>query len=527
MKNLFFSVLMLGLFSFCVSAQTGSMTPQEYIEAYGTEIPAPFNYEEDFFTESTTWTSLANAPSFFGRATAGVIGNYLYIHTSQNATSLALAFHIPTGVWSTSTTCNFPSFNNAFTVANGELYKLSSSGFEKFTPDGTGTGTWTTLPAAPSTVTPAQNSMVWDGGNYIYVSSSATSSPYTSYLQRFHITNLTWEARTGSLFPRRYAGLAFLNGYIYMLGGLHELSNFSDLCQRYNVATDTWEQIASLPEAANFTKWSTTTDGNDVYHVGSGGGFSGYTISDKVYYYDPATNTWTLESSLPAIRGLAIGLFVPGVYQLFFGGGNDGSSGTAYQVHTWKGEGGPYIPVELVSFSADVTGSGVHLNWMTATEVNNSHFEVERSTDNISFAKIAAVNGNGTTSEPQYYSFVDNNISTGTYYYRLKQVDYDGSFNYSNVVEAEIAIVDFTLHQNYPNPFNPSTKISYQLPAKSFVQIKVYDMLGKEVAVLVNQELDAGSYTVDFDASSLSSGTYIYRLQAGEFNSTRKMVYLK
>ncbi len=539
--SLLITFFFLGIFSFAQSESELTDEQRAFIEEFGTSTPnILLNDIRTFSDDPSTWTSITVAPSFFGRPTMGVIGDYLYIHTSQNATSLALALHLPTNTWSTSTACNFPSFNNAFTVAHGQLYKLSSSGFERFTPDGTGTGIWTSLTNGPSTITPAQNSMVWDGGDYIYASSSGTSSPYTAYLQRYHITNGTWEARTGSLFPRRYAGMAYINGYIYMVGGLLSDGTSPRVCQRYNTSTDTWSQIADLPEDVNFTKWSVTTDDQYLFLVGSGGGFSTYPISDKCYYYDPATNQWQLESTLPAVRGLPNGIFLSGFTKLFFGGGNDGSSGTAFVSDCWEGTGGVYIPVELTSFSASIVDNAVRLNWSTASELNNNGFEIQRkvnssqsSVSNSEYEEIGFVDGKGTTTEIQHYSFNDNNLETGVYSYRLKQIDFDGSFNYSNTIEVDLnGLTSFTLEQNYPNPFNPSTKIKYTIPSVgtslvNFVQLKVFDVLGNEVATLVNELMPAGVYEVTFNASELSSGVYIYKLQAGDYISARKMLLTK
>jgi hypothetical protein len=509
------------------------------LEEYGTNVPVILQngYDEDF-TLGTTWSSLPNAPSVFGRSTAGVIGNYLYIHTSQTTPSLALAFHIPTSTWSTSTSCGFPAFNSAFCVANGELYKLSGSGnvnaFEKFTPDGTGTGTWTTLTGGPTTIMTAQNSMVWDGGNYLYVSSSATSSPYTSYLQRYHITNGTWEARTGSLLPKRYAGMAYSNGYIYMIGGIEGSTLSAATCQKYNVSTDTWEQIAPLPEAVNFTKWSVDADNNYVYLVGAGGGFSPYAITMNVYYYDIAANTWLLDAALPAPRGLANGLLVDGFFKLFLGGGNDGSGGTAYQSTAWLGDGGVYVPVELTSFIAKVVDRSVMLNWSTATEVNNQGFEILRSAQNDNdWQKIGYVPGFGTTTEPKSYSYIDQSVSSGTYYYQLKQIDFDGSFTYSDAAVVEVSLPTvFSLEQNYPNPFNPITSIQFSLPVDARVTINIYNLVGENVAEVVSGNFTAGTHRVDVNAGTLTSGIYFYQLDAAgndgkTFSSVKKMTLLK
>lgn len=530
------SLLFFTSFSFAQSDSELTDEQRAYIEEFGTSIPTILLNEENTFNDDPSiWNSITIAPSFFGRPTMGVIGDYLYIHTSQNATSLALALHLPTNTWSTSTSCNFPSFNNAFTVAQGQLYKLSSSGFERFTPDGTGTGTWTSLTNGPSTITPAQNSMAWDGGEYIYVYSSGTSSPYPSYLQRYHITNGTWEPRAGSLFPRRYAGMATIDGYIYLIGGLLSDGTSPRICQRYDIAANTWSQIADVPEDLNFTKWSVTTDGQYLFLVGSGGGFSTYPISDKCYYYDPATNQWQFESTLPAQRGLPNGIFLSGFTKLFFGGGNDGSSGTAFVPDCWEGTGGVYIPVELTSFTATAINNNVQLTWSTASETNNMGFDVERkvlspqsSVGNYEYVSVGSVDGEGTTTEIQNYSFTDQDMASGTYAYRLKQIDFDGSFSYSNEIEIDVnGVTTFALEQNYPNPFNPSTTINYQLPESGNVTIKIYDVLGNEVASLVNQFKEAGYHSVNFNASEFASGVYVYKIQAGNFISAKKMILNK
>ncbi len=152
--------------------------------------------------------------------------------------------------------------------------------------------------------------------------------------------------------------------------------------------------------------------------------------------------------------------------------------------------------------------------------------------------KIGFVTGHGTTTEPQFYSFTDESVPSGEYQYRLKQIDFDGSFEYSEIVEVEIeAPTEFSLEQNYPNPFNPITKIKYtissvtlrQAQSDILVTLKVYDVLGNEVATLVNEEKPAGEYEVEFSDKSegLPSGIYFYQLAAGNFLQTKKMILMK
>ena len=187
------------------------------------------------------------------------------------------------------------------------------------------------------------------------------------------------------------------------------------------------------------------------------------------------------------------------------------------------------VPVELASFISSVSGSDVTLSWMTATELNNKGFYIERRTGEDSWNNLGFVQGHGTTTETQSYTFVDKGLASGIYNYRIKQVDFDGSYKYYNLKqEVEIAVPEsYELSQNFPNPFNPTTKIKFSVPADGFVNIAVYNLLGKKVIELVNNIQNAGSYEVTFDASKFASGTYIYRMEAGDFVSNKKMMILK
>lgn len=186
------------------------------------------------------------------------------------------------------------------------------------------------------------------------------------------------------------------------------------------------------------------------------------------------------------------------------------------------------VPVELTSFAASSVGGDVFLNWSTATELNNSGFEIQRSSSGTEFAAVGFVPGYGTSTEAKTYRFVDANLLAGSYTYRLKQIDFNGSFTYSDEVNVEvIAPVQFELSQNYPNPFNPNTTIKFSIPQSSNVSLKVFNALGQEVSTLVNQNMEAGSHTINFDATQLNSGIYFYRLEAGMFNEVRKMTLLK
>jgi hypothetical protein len=186
------------------------------------------------------------------------------------------------------------------------------------------------------------------------------------------------------------------------------------------------------------------------------------------------------------------------------------------------------LPVELTSFTASAGNGSVTLNWSTATEINNMMFEIERKEHNGKFIRIGFVNGAGTTTEEKTYSFTDHNVNSGKYVYRLKQIDFSGEYEYSNEVEVDAtAPVDFALAQNFPNPFNPSTEIAYSIADAGMVKLSIYNLLGEKIATVVNDFKAPGSYSVSFDASGFTSGTYFYHLQSGQQMLTKKMTIVK
>ena len=207
----------------------------------------------------------------------------------------------------------------------------------------------------------------------------------------------------------------------------------------------------------------------------------------------------------------------------------DGSDTTVIYLDqvTWNPDG--ELPVELVSFNASVDKNTIYLRWITSTELNNSGFEVERRTANSSYKKIAFVQGKGTTTQSNGYTYSDVVNQTGIYIYRLKQVDLDGTFEYSNEIMVNVIALpgQYALAQNYPNPFNPTTSIEYVIPQAGFVNLSVFNLLGERVAELVNEIMESGNHTIVFDASRLSSGTYIYTLSVNGNVVTKKMTLIK
>lgn len=200
-------------------------------------------------------------------------------------------------------------------------------------------------------------------------------------------------------------------------------------------------------------------------------------------------------------------------------------------------EDGDALPVELISFTASVSGINVILNWATATEMNNYGFEVQRSEErnpesvngrNGEWVKVGFIAGSGNTSSPKDYTFVDNNLRAKKYSYRLKQIDNDGTYSYSHEMVATIVQPQmYLLKQNYPNPFNPNTEIRFQISEASNVTLNVFDMLGRNIKTLINEMKEAGEHAVEFSASDLSSGIYFYTLRVGNFTETKKMLLQK
>lgn len=239
--------------------------------------------------------------------------------------------------------------------------------------------------------------------------------------------------------------------------------------------------------------------------------------SDGIYLLKSGNNTWSSISE--GLNDSIVGSLTIHNNELFL----IGSSRSI-----WHRPLSEIIPVELISFTATVNGKEVVLKWSTATELNNQGFEIQRKHKDGDFTTVGFVKGQGTTTSPHQYSFVDKNLINGKYSYRLKQVDYDGTYEYSNIVEVDWkAFNSYMLEQNYPNPFNPTTTIGYGIEVKSNVKITILNTIGEEVAVVLNEEKEAGYHQVEFDASNLPSGVYFYQLRAGEFVQTRKMILLK
>jgi hypothetical protein len=273
---------------------------------------------------------------------------------------------------------------------------------------------------------------------------------------------------------------------------------------------ETWEPIPYPPGLSTisslFIVYAKGTTGS--YIITSQTNLGGNQMQPGTAYTTDDGVTWTQISNIP---------LGPAVFSDF----NTGWAG-GINDEIWKWDSN-ILPVELISFNSSIIGNDISLNWRTATEINNQGFEIYRNGIKISF-----VQGKGTTNGIHDYYFTDYNLQPGFYNYRLNQLNFDGTQEVVGELTVNLTLPEqFSLEQNYPNPFNPSTTIRYSVPTTEFVTLKVYDVLGNEVATLVNEEKPAGSYEVNFNAAKLSSGMYLYSLQAGSYTQTKKLILMK
>jgi photosystem II stability/assembly factor-like uncharacterized protein len=275
----------------------------------------------------------------------------------------------------------------------------------------------------------------------------------------------------------------------------------------------TWTVATDKTPALRFV---TSVPGTDAYIAVGSSGASLISKDDGV--------TWTALTGIPAQNMYGVEASANAAWAC-------GNAGTIVKL-----SGAENLPVELKSFTAKMDDGKVNLEWITVTETNNKGFEVERKSADGQWSKIAFVEGNGTTTSASKYSYNDDitNLSAQVLSYRLKQIDYEGTYTYSSEVKVDnLTPSKFEISQNYPNPFNPSTMIKYGLPVESNVSITVYNSIGQLVEELVSNVQQAGYYEIPFNATNLTTGTYFYSIKAqpvnGEegFNTVKKMLLVK
>ncbi len=308
-----------------------------------------------------------------------------------------------------------------------------------------------------------------------------------------------------------------LSGDLRHLTFVNENSGFiaGDFTYRTTDGGNNWN-IMQLPTTAHYSGVSFPDEQNGWMVGGENSSGNGV-----IYHSTDGGENWSLQNT-PTLESL---------YGVYFINSTAGwAVGHIGTVATTDNS----TPVELISFSASVDYKNVTLTWKTATELNNSGFEIQRIkgndiTQSQNWNAVGFIEGQGTTTEMQNYSYVDKNLERGKYSYRLVQIDFDGTRNESDIVKVEINSqpTDFVLLQNYPNPFNPSTTIKYSIPVNGNVKLTVYNSIGEEIKTLVNEYKTSGTHEVELNAEKLTSGIYFYKIETGEFSSVKKMILIK
>jgi len=415
-----------------------------------------------------------------------------------------------------------PGISNYGPISSSEVYAGSISAFGR---DLIGVfGTTVSTTTSSFVLTNVANFQGVVVGAHI---TAATAIPADTYITAFDVptgtitmskaaaiptSNLVVQIASGNILrttegisPNRVHTIQFKNFRQYIIIGTDDNFNFQ---------IKLFEPTLTTPGAIHIVYGNMDKNTIPVPTITGEVGLRGTTNTD----YSNRTNTATLNWSTSAAGGsnAATSVLSNSVFPV---------SGLTY---IWTGPCA-VLPVEMSSFISSINGRDVTLNWTTALEANNSHFEIERSIVQNQWSKVGSVQGIGTTLSSMNYSFTDRNLNTGLYNYRLKQVDYNGDFEYFNLSnEVNIGVpVKFALSQNYPNPFNPSTKINYDLPYDGIVSIKIVDISGREVSTLVNEFQPAGYYSIDFNAINLSSGIFFYTLTTKNDVETRKMLLMK
>ena len=306
---------------------------------------------------------------------------------------------------------------------------------------------------------------------------------------------------------------------------------------KFDIGTSTWSALGSNCLFPDAPVYAIALCGDDVYAGGAISLLTDFTSLECIAKYNIPSETW---EPIAGTNNYIYALAINGCEGKMYAGGwfNTAGQNAAFDIASFT-DSGNILPVEIISLSAQQQNNAIVLNWQTKTEVNNYGFEIERaasrqlsaSSQGQSFGewvKVGFVKGSGTSNSQKYYTYIDSPAGGSSFKYRLKQVDLDGTYKFSDVVEASLeGITVYSLEQNFPNPFNPTTTIKYQIPQSGFVTLKIFDVLGREVKTLVSGNQVSGMYTVEFNASELPSGVYIYKLSSGNFSEVKKLLLLK
>jgi hypothetical protein len=519
-----------------------------------------FKYGEKYYQTTVDWEptidfagnwcpagTFPNLPTAAIHAASEWLGDTLYFQapTSTGLPSTTVYKYTFGGTWTTGVPTPVPLGAAAMVAASGKLYLLGggtstvSTGTTTALSYDPSTGAWTSIAPLPVALS-AHGAVAW-GDSVIFVFGGPwTGSATNLNIHYYRIATNTWGTITNSL-PAGMGRRTFAYGLVD--------GNKLIMCAGYNTTYLKTLLVGTIGSSASQITWVMGPDvpttytglsrpggtGINKYFFCVGGERAGGGYHDIAYVYDVTTNTWIDEigpKPLPTsnIYSQVTSTAFDDSVRVFAPGGYNGTYHAEFDAIAC---GQLYvIPVELTSFTATANGSDVTLNWRTATEVNNYGFQIERNSG-AGFVEVGFVPGAGTIAEPQLYSFTDAGLNAGEYSYRLKQIDYDGSFEYSSTISVDVTTPSqFYLEQNYPNPFNPATTIGFSLAVDSKVILKIYNALGQEVSTVVNENISEGFHEKFFDASSLNSGVYFYKIEATgvdgqSFTQVRKMILTK
>ncbi|MDP4115343.1 MAG: T9SS type A sorting domain-containing protein, partial [Bacteroidota bacterium] len=345
----------------------------------------------------------------------------------------------------------------------------------------------------------------------------------------YNADNDSWRELDSFQLPSLAGALTIFRNKIIYVGGADSHSAYSTTYIG-NIQLDhsiIWHRGTDYPLGTRF-RWNAAPWGEKGIIVLNGCRTDFWNSENECYLYNPDNDTWhimppknfnTCGTSITSLKiNNKMKLFALGGYIL-----NDITNYNEILVDSIT------VPVELTSFASTISKNSVTIKWATATEKNNYGFEIERKDLKTEFKRIGFIKGKGTTTEVNNYSYSDNNLAPNAYNYRIKQIDYDGNYKYyylANEVNLQYTLT-YSLAQNYPNPFNPGTTIKYAIAKAGVVTLKLYDILGKEKAVLVNERKEPGNYVYAFKNNNLSSGIYFYTLKVNDYAQTKKMIILK
>jgi len=563
----FSSILVLSmLLASAVFAQVPYQgTPEDY--SLGAVDPIMLPWVSDV----VAWSNMPSSTDLTGRSAAGILGNYMYVFGSGSLTNIGIAFNLTTETWVASTPPPLGVDNWTGVATNTDLYiigRYTGSAYgneiQKFTPTGGGpTGTWTQMAVMPVAV--CGRAAAWDGGDYIYAAGSS-STTYNTTCHRYSISANTWTTLAPMPVGNGYAGGAYVAGKFYVIGGTVAAA-LGTTVQAYDPGTNTWATMAPLPTPVWFATFSTTFNSQYMFSVGGGGGYGTWPATNAVQVYNPATNTWTQETVLPAAYGCNAARWVSPDKVISTGG----YTGTAFVGTTYKGIGFPTGgPPPALVVTVTPTGSTTVPNTggtipFAITVLNNGPaqpYTVWGRVRDTGGAYYPPNVGPITINTPVGVTITRNRILTvpagwrsGNYYqvwygntsFSYPAIDADSFMFTKSVVTGngpfvigestcdgelfpgEIAATPTTstIISNYPNPFNPSTTIHFTLGDAANVNLTVYDVNGREVANLVNGYRQAGAQAVTFDGTNLASGVYLYKLTADGNTSIAKMILMK